>query len=240
MERLNWKQRFEEAASKWSFAEPPQKDVFCEHCGDTRWVKLANGVARCEHCKAHRPEWAETPTVPLEFKAARLANYRTITDGSGNEIAIRVAKAWLASMTTDLYIFGTVGSGKTRLACSLLNEVYRKTGAGVFVRVDSFLKGQQPSNADVAREQLWEQFAMAPLLVIDDVGRERAEATDFTRAKLLQLYDDRIAAGGVTIWTSNLSLWNLKEQMGEERLTSRIGGKARVSELSVPDQRLRR
>lgn len=223
----------------------------CDLCGGTSWKPVAGGrVERCECWIAQQKTFAEN--VPLEFRLAALANYREI---EGNLTGLKAAKAFVDD-TRDLYLAGGVGAGKTRLACSILNDMHRNGTRGVFVRVPMLLWKLQPSQKpEITAEanRLTEALATAPVAVLDDVGAERDSATDFTRRTLLTLYEERGDKGLRTIWTSNLRLDvdprqaqnphrqpTLGEFMGDDRLASRIAGRAALVLLTTRDQRLQK
>jgi DNA replication protein DnaC len=212
--------------------------TLCESCDGTGWTPIAPAkgerVTRCSCVSEHRPKAA--PGVPIEFQDARLA---TFTESPANRAARQFAPKWLGDVTgRDLYVFGNVGSGKTRLACSLLNEAHQAGTAGFFARVPMFLLRLQPS--DVEQAELFRRACDVPLLVLDDLGSERETATDFTRRTLLILYEERHDHGRRTIWTSNQSLVEIGEFMQDERLASRIKGQADVVELNGADWRMGR
>lgn len=225
----------------------------CPHCQGTTWrhVKDAAGVTRVERCacwQAARKVFAEG--VPLEFQGATVANYREL---AGNRSAIDLAKTFHAG-TRDLYLCGGVGSGKSRLACSLLNDAYQAGTPGLFARVPMLLLQLQPRRDEEAADQartLFDRLCVAPLIVLDDIGAERESATDYTKRTLLTLYEARGDAGVRTIWTSNLRLApkpgpsvarpvTLADFMADDRLPSRIAGRADVVWLDTTDQRLAR
>ncbi len=81
-----------------------------------------------------------------------------------------------------------------------------------------------------------------PLLVLDDLGRERmargAYDEDFANGILDRVLDARSRARKATLWTSNLSPASVAKRYGAA-LTSRLLGLAPVIELAkMPDQRL--
>lgn len=226
--------------------------ISCAICGDTGWAHIHDGnlsrVTRCACWVAKRKTFADG--VPLEFQAAILENYREL---KGNSTALKAAKAF-ASSTQDLYLCGGVGAGKTRLACTLLNEAYAKGQPGWFVRIPMLLFKLQPARTDeagVEAERLLHRLSSEPLVVLDDIGAERDTASDFTRRTLLTIYEERGDKGLRTIWTSNLRLEadlrqsqnphrakTLGEFMSDDRLASRIAGRSEVIWLGAGDQRL--
>lgn len=207
-------------------------------------MRLDNRVERCT-CWLERHAHAEG--VPTEFKAARWSNYRAL---AGNAAALKAGRGFLEAKD-DLFLCGGVGCGKTRLACTILNEANRAGRPGLFARVTALLYKLQPSSnpeGDQEAAALMLRLTRRPLLVLDDLGAEREQASDFTRRTLLMIYEERFDRGLRTIWTSNLRLEagagprrpTLGEFMKDDRFSSRIAGRARVLWLATPDQRVRR
>ena len=82
--------------------------------------------------------------------------------------------------------------------------------------------------------------ASAGLLVLDDIGAERA--TDWAVEQLTRLVDRRVADGLPIVCTSNLPLGRLGEAWGGmpgERLVSRLAGACERIEVTGDDWRLR-
>jgi DNA replication protein DnaC len=210
----------------------------CEICGDTGWQPvggLTDRVVRCVCWLEKQRAWADG--VPQEFQAATLANYRPL---AGNREALRVAGTF-AEGSRDLVLIGPVGSGKTRLACSVLNALYAATKQGYFVRVPWMLHQLQPAPdpdgaaAVRARER---RLTDEPIVCFDDLGAERDRATDYTRRTLLMLYERRHDQGLRTIWTSNKGIDDLSAMQDDDRLASRLAGWSDVVELTCADQRV--
>lgn len=78
------------------------------------------------------------------------------------------------------------------------------------------------------------------VLVLDDIGAERDQATDYTRRTLLMLYEARCDRNLRTVFTSNKSLQELSEMQDDDRLSSRIAGRCDVVKLTTLDQRVLR
>lgn len=212
----------------------------CRACDDTGFVPVEqDGVRRVQRCECwHRQQRLYAEDVPKEFWAADLANYRAMP---GNTAALEAARAFLAGPDGDLYIGGCIGSGKTRLACSVLNEWHRAHYSGLFANVPLMLEQLQPHGDGDEQSALEHRLMLSPLLVLDDVGAERERATDYTRRTLLLIYEARGAKGLRTIWTSNKALGELGEFMdgqGDSRLASRIVGRSTAVWIDCEDQRL--
>jgi DNA replication protein DnaC len=197
----------------------------CDVCYGTKKV----GGLSCRACTEFTV-YAEG--TPVEFQAATLANYRELT---GNTTAIAKARTFLDIGTRDFYLTGGVGSGKTRLACSILNTAKRFGQWCYFARVPMMLHQMQPGRAS---EELEHVLMRCDLLVLDDLGAERDQASDYTRRTLLMVYEERGDRGHRTIFTSNKSVAELAGMQDDDRLSSRIAGRADVVKLSTSDQRV--
>lgn len=211
----------------------------CEYCDGTGWLegKDDKGISRARRCACWQERLAKSaPGVPAEFRDSTLDTFRETND---NRHALKRGKGFATQLPTrDLYVFGPVGSGKTRFACALLNEHFLAMRTGYFARVPMLLLRLQPG--EIEGSELFERCCAAPLLVLDDLGAERDVATDFTRRTLLMLYEERGDRGHRTIWTSNKSLGDIGDFMQDERLASRIAGRADVLELGGDDWRVSR
>ena len=213
----------------------------CKRCERTPgWEPTrVDGVQRLRRCACWTTAHAFAPSVPREFREARWSTWRTTSE---NRHAVTVARQLVEARRNerDLYLCGPVGSGKTRLACTVLNEAW---GSGerpvAFVRVPLLLYRLQPHD-DAESREAFEGLLAASLLALDDLGAERDEATDYTRRTLLMLYEARHDAGRRTVWTSNRTPREIGAFMGDDRLASRIVGRCRVVALAGSDWRLRK
>ena len=211
----------------------------CERCAGTPgWEPVeVDGVTRLGRCGCWTAAHASAPSVPREFRDARWSTWRRTAD---SRHALEAAQAFLRAGEDgrDLLLCGPVGTGKTRLACTLLNEWWR-TGerSMAFARVPLLLYRLRPQAASDSSET-FDRLVAARLLVLDDLGSERDAATDYTRRTLLMLYEARHDAGRRTVWTSNKRPSEIAVFMGDDRLSSRIVGRSEVVGLEGPDWRL--
>jgi DNA replication protein DnaC len=182
--------------------------------------------------RAKRSEALMVPGMPAEFRGATLDNYEMTR---GNVAAVKAAKAFIAGVG-DLYLCGGVGSGKTRLACSIANAALRAHGSVAFVRVAYLLMQLQEAMHSPDEHTKLSDYVNPALLVLDDVGVEKG--TDYSRRVLTTLYDRRLDLGRRTIWTSNGSLEDLAAALDDERLPSRIAGASDVVYIGGDDRRL--
>lgn len=203
----------------------------CPVCGGSGWQAVSEeGAPRQRRCACTGVRLV-ADGVPYEFRDAGLDNYREL---DGNKTALTKAHAFLTG-DRDLYLTGGVGAGKTRLACSILNDHARRRRTAYFARVPWMLHELQPGKDSAALE---DRLATTSLLVLDDLGAERDQATDYTRRTILMLYEQRHDRGLRTIFTSNKTLQELADMQDDERLASRIAGRADVVKVATSDQRL--
>jgi len=214
----------------------------CQACFDTGWetvkvrgrrgMEVEERVRRCDCRESDRIVMG----LPIDYDEALMANF---SEGQERRSAIDSAKRWLDGAVSDLYIRGDVGVGKTRLLASLLNEIKAKSSAA-FVRVPELLDrmrmamGSSPSES--SEEEYLRPYRGVDVLGLDDVGADKG--SDYGRRTLQMLYEYRMDHRKRTIWTSNLSLSQLEEFFGDERLCSRIAGNADVVVMAGSDMRV--
>ncbi len=203
---------------------------YCTDCDNTKWMQVdGGGVKRCPACLSRAR--GQAPGIPQEEHGSRLATFKETPQ---NRNALTEARLFLEGVHPNIYLFGGVGTGKTRLACSLLNELHSQFTTVEFVRVPKLLVTLLPGAESL--DDLIERIAAVPVICLDDVGA--SQASDFARRMLLVIYEARGDRGHRTIWTSNLDLGELQEFTGDDRLPSRIAGGAKVVELAGKDWRL--
>lgn len=128
--------------------------------------------------------------------------------------------SWLqAYVDRSLFIYGTSGTGKTHAIVALLRDDAVNNKSVAFTTVFDLL---QKIKTDFSKEsQIIEYYSTIPNLYLDDVGMERL--TDWALPILLTIIDNRYGNRLRTVFTSNKSLPELREILGD-RLISRILG----------------
>lgn len=226
--------RMADALRMWATDRPMADDRgdVCQECDGTGWQQVEGGVVKCRVCLSRTR--GQAPGIPLEEHGAMLDGFQVTRD---NGEAVRHAKLFLDGVHPDIYFTGSVGTGKTTLACRLLNELWAKGQRVEFFRVPKLLVSLLPGADDL--DGIIERIVAVPVICLDDVGA--SQASDFARRMLQVIYDARGDKGTRTIWTSNLDMRELATfNAGDDRLTSRIAGRAKVVELAGPDWRLKK
>lgn len=119
---------------------------------------------------------------------------------------------WASRRKPSLYIKGVYGCGKTHAIHALVNEIYKLTGPPYFYHffLESVELENDLRNAILAGKEsfLMEKWSEAPLLIIDDLGREIA--TERVQQQYYRLINARYKYNFSTVVTSNLDPSELK------------------------------
>ena len=130
------------------------------------------------------------------------------------------------------YIWGDYGGGKTGLACGFANQLMRDgqnryggTPAVLFTTVPDLL-GEIRSSYDRREGQptewdLLERYGTHPLVILDDLGAEQVKGSGWVEERLYQIINRRLTGLHTTIFTSNKSLVEIAERLGD-RIVWRI------------------
>lgn len=210
-------------------AKVPDVPVQCATCRDTKWVASidANGHERLRRCACVKLSIPVLVNAPHEFADATLATFVRTPE---NEATVRQVEAW-ASGSRDLFLWGLVGTGKTRLACSVVRDLCRPAR---FELVETLLRALIREDDEGER---WRHVVAVPVLILDDVGTTES---DWSRRTLTTIYSERLAQQRRTVFTSNLSVGELVKRWDDERLGSRVAGAADVVNVVGADYRRRR
>lgn len=133
-----------------------------------------------------------------------------------------------------LLFTGPVGSGKTFLASAIANALLQAGLEVLFVVVPDLLEAIKNSYSRMGPENtksdLETRARNVPILILDDLGAHNY--TDWTRNTLYALVNHRLNHELPTVITTNLSLPEMDEYLGE-RTISRIVQLCRVYRLLV-------
>lgn len=162
-------------------------------------------IARC---------WRQAD-VPARFDECRLET------SPHHGLAADLARA---DQGASYYLYGPVGTGKTGLAAGYLRTwIERTLRPALFVtapRMFSELRSTY-NGAELSEIAIIDRYAQIPLLVLDDLGSEGFKSQDWLSDRLYQILGERHDELLPTVITSNLSLHELSDRVGE-RITWRI------------------
>ena len=181
----------------------------------------------------------ERSGIPLEYKDLMAKDFKwgiygvDLSEEQGKVLQYITRYEEFREKGMGLYIHsGTKGSGKTMLACCVLNEISsRYYGSVKFVNALDFLemtkKGFNYDNPEV------EALYICKTLVIDDIGAQLDK--DWINTVFYRLVNDRYTNHKPTIYTSNLSIDQLKM---DDRIIDRIDSTS--FEIHLPEKSIRR
>lgn len=213
------------------------QSVKCQTCGE-EWTAIPKeGV--CVKCLTLRESEKvlqdRVEKILGKWSAVRftLDNFKTPTDG--HREAKKAAIAFKPE-SESLFIHGPCGSGKSHLAAALLQEWASALRGSVGFERTTHLMRMIRGMKGFEEALFIENLAAKKLLVIDDLGVGRG--TEFTLSVLYEIIEERTHRGrhGLVI-TSNLSLDQIADKFGDDRLTSRIAGMCRSVHMDLPDWR---
>ena len=228
----------------------------CPDCGGSGWIwsRDDNGVPYCEECHCgirkkmilqNQLQFAEMPDM---YKECRFSNMKSSVYQlpESKEIFIQAAKAvkyWLENIQQmqkqgiGLYIYSnTKGSGKTRLVCSMANEMIEKHQKSVkfttSLKILDEIKSTWGERGKNAENKLISDLTYADILIIDDFGAESGK--DWINEKFYGIINGRYVDKKITIFTSNYPISRLKY---DDRITNRI--LERSLEIPFPEESVR-
>ncbi|MBE3582631.1 MAG: ATP-binding protein [Limnochordaceae bacterium] len=204
----------------------------------------AFAVAPCARELARREQaWLQTAIRSARLRRTDLqqtfANFRvTEQNRTVYEACLNYARTYQPRQTTfGIVLTGPVGTGKTHLACAILNEL-RQRRIGGLLKVDvAELLGEMRAvvTQGASTFPLMEAAKEAELLVLDDLGQEYQ--TEWTRTTVGELINARYADRRPMVITTNLDLEALS-RLFTERVSSRLLGMSQVLVLEGDDYRI--
>lgn len=184
--------------------------------------------------------------VPKLYKDAMFNNFKTdiykqLSSKQLASVALHTCQKFVtrfdlfAEHGMGLYIWSKArGSGKTRLASTIANELTSKGIRTKYVSASDFLNEIQGSwkDKDVTTNQVIENYIKPKLLIIDDLGIKGNQ--DWISDNITNLVDKRYVNKTPTVITSN---YDVMELPLNTRATDRIG--AVCKNISLPNESIR-
>ena len=224
----------------------------CPICHGNEWILVMgeDGIERARPCEcreraimSRRLLFAELPESLRDktLKTFRVDIYREEKSRETARAACRIAKEYLGDFEKQkeagmgLYIWSyTKGSGKTRLAAGIVNELLLKYPVkfAVSMAILQEIKDSWRKDSRNTESRLIDELSAVEILVIDDFGVETPAG--WINDKFYQIINERYLKRKVTIFTSNEPLEKVPY---DERITSRI--KEMVYQISFPEESVR-
>lgn len=239
----------------------PESFNACPDCNGETWIFYKeNGIdmSRPCHCQekiimSRRLEFAELPEVFKDktLKTFWLNTYKTIQGRNLASLACKTVKYYLdnfedmQSRGMGLYLHShTKGSGKTRMAAGIANELLNGHQVKFAVSTDiikeikrTWEREREYNRDDMQTEsKLLDALGRTEVLVIDDFGMEMEK--EWIKEKFFQIINDRYVGKKVTIFTSNYTLEELaSSRKHDSRTVNRI--KEITYQVQFPEESVR-
>ena len=207
-----------------------------------------------------RERWRKTCGIPDELQGKTFKNF----DGRAQRLAYQDALKWVEEFSIEspkgarslIFYSSTPGVGKTHLMVSIANYIFDTwegdatrsrspivfaSGPGLVKRIRSCFDIRKDDRYHEREEEVYRQLAGIPLLMLDDVGKEKP--SDFTRELYWYIIDERVKSGLPVVMTSRLPLEgknSLEELMGVDTVDRLYGmTRGQLDELSGESYRRR-
>ncbi len=231
----------------------------CPICNDSGWEECSkDGYEYYRECRCGIRQRQITKNrlsfanIPESFKEIRLDSFNTkvyqdIKSRNKSETAVNAVNYWIknfndmAKRGMGLYLYSeTKGSGKTRMAASIANElIYEKniqvkfaTSLQILNEIKASWDRRNGQNTECTESNLLNFLSTTKVLIIDDFGTEQAK--DWIGERFYQIINNRYVDKKITIFTSNSKLDLLSY---DDRITNRI--KERVFQIPFPEESVR-
>ncbi len=214
----------------------------CQDCKDTGYI----GNEKC-HC--FKQKIIETLYDKSNLRMlTKSANFRLLTDKyyQGEDLkkfhgAVKAAEEFINNFGSDyqnLFIYGTVGTGKSFLSVCIANELLKKGHSVIYFSSTGLFELLAENSFDYKNKGelrgIYEDLYNCELLIIDDLGTERTNS--FVASELFSCLNERDNRKKATTITTNLSLEQLQNTYSD-RIFSRITSNFRLLKLSGQDIR---
>lgn len=229
----------------------------CPVCHGTGWEEFEKeGYVFCRECscgirqKARNENRLKFANIPHAFKNHRLSNfselaYKTVESRNKALAAMRQVNYWLDNLNglngqiKGLYLYSrTPGSGKTRMAASVANELLERGRHVKFATSKKIMDEIKATWNDRERteteNEILTTLGNVDVLVIDDLDVENG-SQPWINERFYSLINERYINNHITIFTSNKSIDNLRY---DERVKDRIT--AMTYPIVFPEESVRR
>ena len=181
-----------------------------------RWSGLSTGQLLDFTFEAFDPGLCVVPPDSEDSRSGVVSEMRKIKS---------VCSGYALNPKGWLVLIGRVGSGKSHLACAIVNSMIERSQSAHIGTVAAMLDGLRAAMSIGAFEGWWRRLKQVRLLVLDDLGAERE--TDWATEKIFELVDQRYVNRQPLVVTTNLGL---SDERFNPRLASRLQEGAKVEQ----------
>lgn len=116
-----------------------------------------------------------------------------------------------------LILSGTVGTGKTHLACVCMNQLLSQCGTGLYASASQIVSNVTSTwreKADTTESAVKKTLSEVGLLIVDEVGRGRS-TNDLAKDVLFEIMDERYTSRKPTIFVTNCRSQDLQKTVDD-------------------------
>lgn len=142
-------------------------------------------------------------------------------DNEGQHKALEASKQFVSNISksqpaNNMFFIGSVGTGKTHLASSIIQELYDTKRVRMIrvIELIRILKETWQRGAERTERDVIDYFGSVDVLILDEVGIQFGSETE--RMFMFDIINTRYDNMLPTILISNLDINNLKEILGEQ------------------------
>lgn len=240
-----------------------QGEGYCHDCAQKIYdeeVAKEEAARKADIAKTRR-KWREDSGMPIKFMNEEFGTFERKCQPTAYDKCLAYAKGYpllygewkkknkksypsLMLMSPDCW-----GVGKTHLVCSIAHHILNRwDGEDIlrpvhFVSEPDLYRRIQATYSYTAEERHWlpseqdilTELAIRPLLIIDDIGKEKRTDPKFVQRILFAIIDGRYSRRLPMVMTTNLSAQALRQYLGGEhneacldRLLEMCGGEFQI------------